>query len=65
VLSEYEFKNKKKVKNESHDKNDMQAWIAEVLMKGLCWVLKWNEEKVLLYELRNNFILYDGIMWMK
>jgi hypothetical protein len=55
----------KEVKNEPHDKNDMQAWIAEVLMKGLFWVLKWNEEKVLLYELRNNFILYDGIMWMK
>jgi hypothetical protein len=55
----------KEVKNEPHDKNDIQAWIAEVLMKGLCWVLKWNKEKVLLYELRNNFILYDGIMWMK
>jgi hypothetical protein len=35
----------KEVENEPHDKNDMQAWIAEVLMKGLCWVLqvKWGK----------------------
>jgi hypothetical protein len=44
VLSYYEFKNKE-VENEPHDKNDMQAWIAEVLMKGLCWVseVKWGK----------------------
>jgi hypothetical protein len=35
----------KEVENEPHDKNDMQAWIAEVLMKGLCWVseVKWGK----------------------
>jgi hypothetical protein len=44
----------------------MRAWLAEVLMiKDSVEFLKWNEEKVLPYKLRNNFILHDVIMWMK
>jgi hypothetical protein len=46
-----------KVTDEPQDKNDMQAWLGEVLMiKDYVEFLKWNEEKVLSYELRNNFI---------
>jgi hypothetical protein len=55
-----------KVTNEPQDKNDMQAWLVKVLMiKDSIEFLKWIEKKVLPYELRNNFILHDVIMWMK
>jgi hypothetical protein len=50
----------------TQDKNDMQAWLVKVLMiKDFVEFLKWTEKKVLPYELRNNFILHDVIMWMK
>jgi hypothetical protein len=39
------------------DKNNMQVWLVKVLMiKDYVEFLKWNGEKVLPYELRNNFI---------
>jgi hypothetical protein len=44
----------------------MRVWLAEVLIiKDSIELLKRNGEKVLPYEIRNNFILHDVIMWMK
>jgi hypothetical protein len=51
------MKGEHKVIDEPRDKNDMQVWLAKVLMiKDSVEFLKWNEEKVISYELRNNFI---------
>ena len=38
-----------------------KEWYASVTCRSidnnrLCWVLKWNEENILPYELRNNFV---------
>ena len=51
-----------KVTDEPKDKNDMQVRLAKVLIiKNSVEFLKWNEEKVLPYQLTDNFISYEVI----